>query len=155
MDYLFRFSYHILNIGSRNACKQKDVASAPKVSEPSSGCSTEVGEAVTGTGHAVRALETSALSRLFVKSQPHPWAIFSDAYFPHARAGDKRAGYVSEAPCPRGTQKAPAGHIPAALVRVEFLWWLLQGQDFKPRKTTAAQQDPQHPSCRHSAVNWC
>lgn len=70
----------MLNIGLHNAYKQKDVASASEVSESSSGCSAEVGEAVTGTGHAVRALESSVLSRLFVKSQPHPWAIFSDAY---------------------------------------------------------------------------
>lgn len=97
------------NIGLHNACKQKDVVSASEVSELSSGCSTEVGEAATGAGHAVCALESPALSCLFVKSQPHPWAfswaIFSDANFSRACAGDKRAGYISEAPCPEGHRK--------------------------------------------------
>lgn len=88
----------MLNIGLHKACKQKDVASALEVSESGSGCSAEVGEAVTGAGHAVHARESPVLSCLFVKSQPHPWAIFSDAYFPHAYAADKQAGYVSETP---------------------------------------------------------
>lgn len=155
MDYLFPFSHHMLNIGLHNACKEKDVASASEVSESSSGCSAEVGEAAMGTGHAVHALRSPMLSHLFVESQPHPWAIFYDAHFPRARAGDKPVGYVSEALCRRGTRKAAARHIPAALVRVEFPCRLLQSWDFTPRKATAAQQRPQHPSCWHSAMNWC
>lgn len=99
---------------------------------------TEIGEAATGTGHAVRALESPVLSCLFVESQPHPRAIFSDAYFPCACAGDKQAGYVSEALCPRGTWKAAAGHIPTTLDRVEFPCWLLPGRDFTPRKAIVA-----------------
>lgn len=110
------------------------MASASEFSESSSGCSTEIGEAATGTGHAVCALESPALSCLFVESQPHPRAIFSDAYFPRACAEDKQEGYVSEALCPRGTWKAAAGRVPTTLVRVEFPCWLLLGRDFTPRK---------------------
>lgn len=34
-----------------------------------------------GTGHKLCALESPELSHLFVKSQPHPWAVFSNTYF--------------------------------------------------------------------------
>lgn len=41
------------------------MARASEVSESSSECSAEVGEAATGTRHAVCALESPVLSRLF------------------------------------------------------------------------------------------
>lgn len=99
----------MLNIGLHDACKQKDVAGASELSESSSGCSTEIGEAATGTGHAVRALESPVLSCLFVESQPHPRAIFSDAFFPvHVLGTSKRVMPVK--PCvPEGHGKQQPG----------------------------------------------
>lgn len=137
----------MLNTRVLSACKQKDVVSASEVYELSSGCNSEVGGTVMGTGHEVHALESPELSRLFVRSQLHPWAFCSNTYF-SMYVLEVSEWVMSVKPC------VPEGHsstrsIPAVLVRVALPCWMLQGQDFMLRGATAAQHRLQHPSCQH------
>lgn len=136
------------NTGVLDACKQKDVVSASEVYELSSGCNAEVGGTVMGTGHKVHALESPEIPYLFVKSQPHPWAIFSNTYFSLYVPGVSE-WVMSVKPCvPEGHEKQHQEH-PSHAAQGALPCWLLQGQDFMLRKATAAQHRLQHPSCQH------
>lgn len=138
----------MLNTEVLDACKQKDVVSASEVCEMSCGCNAEVGGTVMGTGHEVHALESPELSHLFVKSQPHPRAIFSNTYFPMYVLGVNE-WVMSVKPCvPEGHRNQHQEH-PSHAGQGALPCWLLQGQDFMLRKATAAQHRLQHPGCQH------
>lgn len=146
MDYAFRFSRGMLNTAMHDACKQ-NVVSASEVYELSSGCNTEVGGAVMWAVHEVHALESPELSHLFVESQPHPWAIFSNTYFSRYVLGVGE-WVMSLKPCvPEGHREQHPGASRPCWSGC-FPCWLLQGQDFMLRKATAAQHRLQHPSCQ-------
>lgn len=100
------------------------------------------------TVHEVHALESPELSHLFVRSQPHPWAIFSNTYFSMYVLGVSE-WVMSVEPCiPEGHRKQHPGASQPCWSE-SFPCWLLQGLDFMLRKATTAQHRLQHPSCQH------